>query len=316
MAGLSGSVAEARRESRGTYGAPPRVHKVLEAGGVACCEKTVAKLMRRDGFRAGCARGGLVPRTTDSAHGPRRPGQHPAGSPVRPRRADRVWVADITYIPTGQGWLYLAAVLDLGSRRVVGTPAADHLRSELAQRCAAPWRSAGPAPAWCTTATGGCSTPARAIAMLASRRIEASMSRAGLLRQRGDGGFFGTLKRELVHREAYATRESRAVAVRVHRGVLQSPAAALVARLRVARAVRRESETASSQRPLTVGKLSRCRGLTSVGAGIGFGRRGRSGGASSGPPQGPRPDTRSKNQTDPLPRRREGGRPRNLSPRN
>ena len=131
MAELSESVAEAHRASRGTYGAP-RVHRALVAGGVACCENTVAELMRRGGLR-GCAPSRFVPRTTDSAHG------HAVAPNTLDRRfgpgePDRVWVADITYIPTGEGWLYLAAVLDLGSRKVVGWSAADHLRSELAQR--------------------------------------------------------------------------------------------------------------------------------------------------------------------------------------
>src|SRR5437899_211533 len=67
MAALAGRVAEAHREGRGAYGAP-RVHKALAARGVACCENTVAELMRRGGLR-GCAPRRYVPRTTDSAHG-------------------------------------------------------------------------------------------------------------------------------------------------------------------------------------------------------------------------------------------------------
>ncbi len=207
MAGLSGSVAEAHRESRGTYGAP-RVHKVLEAGGVACCENTVAKLMRREGLR-GCAPRRFVPRTTDSAHGHAVPA-NALDRRFAPGEPDRVWVADITYIPTGQGWLYLAAVLDLGSRRVVGWAAADHLRSELAQRAL---RNAlevrRPGAGLVHHSDRGVQYACEAYrGLLALHRIEASMSRRGdCWDNAAMESFFGTLKRELVHREAYATRE-------------------------------------------------------------------------------------------------------------
>jgi transposase InsO family protein len=207
MAELSESVAEAHRESRGTYGAP-RVHRALAAGGVACCENTVAKLMRRGGLR-GCAPRRFVPRTTDSAHG------HPVPANALDRRfapgePDRVWVADISYIRTGEGWLYLAAVLDLGSRKVVGFSAADHLRSELAQRAlrnALEVRRPG---------AGLVHHSDRGVqyacddyrALLASRGIAPSMSRRGdCYDNAAMESFFSTLKRELVHREVYATRE-------------------------------------------------------------------------------------------------------------
>jgi transposase InsO family protein len=207
MAALAERVGAAHRDSRGIYGAP-RVHRALAAEGAACCENTVAKLMRRDGLR-GCAPRRFVPRTTDSAHG------HAVAANALDRRfdpgePDRVWVADISYIPTRQGWLYLATVLDLGSRRVVGFSAADHLKSELAQRAlrnALEVRRPG---------VGLLHHSDRGVQyacddyqeLLRANRLEASMSRKGNCWDNAAmESFFSTLKRELVHRATFATRE-------------------------------------------------------------------------------------------------------------
>jgi putative transposase len=207
MAELSRRVAEAHRESRGTYGAP-RVHKALEAGGVACCENTVAELMRRGGLR-GCAPRRFVPRTTDSAHG-HAVAENALDRRFDPGEPDRVWVADITYVPTGEGWLYLAAVLDLGSRQVVGWAAADHLRSELAQRALGnALESRRPGEGLLHHSDRGVQYTCDAYrGLLAAHGIEASMSRKGdCWDNAAMESFFSTLKRELVHRETYATRE-------------------------------------------------------------------------------------------------------------
>src|SRR6202012_3908669 len=95
-------IREAHRDSRQTYGSP-RVYRALKAQGVACCENTVAKLMRRAGVRAATSRRFVV-RTTDSRH------NHTIAENELDRRfePDRTWAADITYIATGEGWLYLA----------------------------------------------------------------------------------------------------------------------------------------------------------------------------------------------------------------
>jgi transposase InsO family protein len=112
-------VRAAHAKSRGRYGAP-RVHEELKASGIGTSEKRVARLMREDGLVARGPHRFVV--TTDSAHAePVAPNllarrfdlvQHP--------RPDRVWVGDMTYIPTREGWLYLAVQLDLATRRVVG----------------------------------------------------------------------------------------------------------------------------------------------------------------------------------------------------
>jgi len=116
------------QQNRGLYGSP-RVHRALLIDGQRVSRNTVAKLMRQERIRAKTKRR-FVPRTTDSTH----------QQPVAPNLLDRnftasapdcKWAADITYIPTDEGWLYLAAVLDLFSRKVVGWAMADRLQTDL-----------------------------------------------------------------------------------------------------------------------------------------------------------------------------------------
>jgi len=110
------------------YGSP-RMTEELKERGHACSENRVARLMRAHGLQAQ-VRPRWVPRTTDSDHdepiAPNRLAQRAA-----PDGPNQVWLQDITYVPTGQGWLYLALVLDRWSRKIVGWAMADHLRSEL-----------------------------------------------------------------------------------------------------------------------------------------------------------------------------------------
>ena len=152
---LAGQIAMAHRRSRGTYGSP-RICAELNAAGVSVCENTVAKVMKQAGIRAKKRRR-LVPATTDAKH----------PHPVAPNKLDRdfaadapnqKWLSDITYIPTGQGWLYLATTIDAFSRKVVGWSMADHLRVDLV----ADALSMAP-PDCCTTPTAACSTPAMPI---------------------------------------------------------------------------------------------------------------------------------------------------------
>jgi transposase InsO family protein len=109
-------IAAAHRRSRGTYGSP-RVHAELRARGRCVGRKRVERLMRDEGLRGRRRR--RFCRTTDSAH----------SMPVAPNVLDRkfdieapnqAWVGDVTYIPTDEGWLFLAVLIDLFSRRVVG----------------------------------------------------------------------------------------------------------------------------------------------------------------------------------------------------
>jgi len=125
---LLAQIAAAHARSRRTYGAP-RIHAALRAQGVRCARKRVARLMRAAGL-LGCHRRRRARTTTVD------PAQTPAPNLVArdftAAGPDRLWLGDITYLPTGEGWLYLAMLLDAHSRRVVGWAMADHLRTELA----------------------------------------------------------------------------------------------------------------------------------------------------------------------------------------
>jgi transposase InsO family protein len=118
-------------ESGATYGSP-RVHHELQAVGLPASPKRVARLMREDGLVARPRKRRRV-LTTDSSH------DHPIAPNVVAQQFDvngvalnRIWVADITHIPTREGALYLATVLDLGSRRCIGWAMRETLEVELA----------------------------------------------------------------------------------------------------------------------------------------------------------------------------------------
>ena len=126
---LAEVIAKVHEQSRGTYGSP-RVTAELRLGlGRRVNRKRVARLMRERGLQGisrrrrttGCTRRRMSdPVADDLVH-----------RQFRPERRDRLWVQDVTQHPTGEGWVYLAVVIDAWSRRVVGWSIADHLRAEL-----------------------------------------------------------------------------------------------------------------------------------------------------------------------------------------
>ena len=115
------------RQSRGTYGAP-RIHRDLRAAGVRVGRKRVARLLKQAGLQGVSRRKRLVT-TVRAAH--RRPAPDLVQRAFRASGPNQLWVADITYIPTGTGTLYLAVVLDVWSRRIIGWAMATHLRTSL-----------------------------------------------------------------------------------------------------------------------------------------------------------------------------------------
>jgi putative transposase len=127
---LTEKIALIHRDSRGTYGAP-RIHFELRTLGVRCARKRVARLMRQAGL-FGCGGRWREARTTLRSRSEHTP---PAPDLVKrnftPEAPDRLWVADITYVRTWEGWLYLSFVLDAYSRKVVGWSMANNLRTEL-----------------------------------------------------------------------------------------------------------------------------------------------------------------------------------------
>jgi putative transposase len=125
---LMEQIQKIHEDSRRTYGSP-RVHAELADRQVSVCVNTVARLMKQAGLQSKIRRRFVI-RTTDSRH------DHPIAANVLDRAfttetPNRKWCCDITYIPTGEGFLYLAAVIDLCSRKIVGWAMADHLRGEL-----------------------------------------------------------------------------------------------------------------------------------------------------------------------------------------
>jgi len=124
---LTARIAAVHARSRRAYGAP-RVHATLRAQGVRCARKRVARLMRAAGL-VGCHRRRRT-RTTvaDPAH---TPAPNLVARDFAASGPNCLWLGDITYLPTREGWLYLAVLLDAHSRRVVGWAMADHLRAQL-----------------------------------------------------------------------------------------------------------------------------------------------------------------------------------------
>lgn len=127
---LSEKITRIHTDSRQTYGAP-RIHFELRTLGVRCARKRVARLMREASL-FGCGGRRRRVRTTLRSQTERIP---PAPDLVKrnfaPEAPDRLWVADITYVRTWEGWLYLSFVLDTYSRRVVGWSMANHLKTDL-----------------------------------------------------------------------------------------------------------------------------------------------------------------------------------------
>jgi putative transposase len=119
-------IRQAFRDHRGNYGSP-RITQELRAQGQVYNHKRVERLMRQDGLQGRSARPRQV-RTTDSQHNePIAPNLLLDRAP--PAQTDEVWVADITYVPTGEGWLFLAAVMDLYSRQIIGWSLWENLES-------------------------------------------------------------------------------------------------------------------------------------------------------------------------------------------
>ena len=124
---LLGAIEQVHAEVKGRYGSP-RLTAELKARGYECSENTVAKLMNAHGIRARSPK--RFVRTTDSNH--RLPvAENLLARDFEPEVPNQSWCADITYIPTGEGWLYLAVVEDLFSRMIVGWSMADSMESRL-----------------------------------------------------------------------------------------------------------------------------------------------------------------------------------------
>ena len=209
---LATQIAAAHARSRHTYGAP-RIHAELRAQGIQCVRKRVARLMRAAGL-VGCYR--RCRARTTVAEPTHTPAPNLVAREFRAVAPNRLWLGDITYVATHEGWLYLAVLLDAYSRRIVGWAMADHLRAELAlDALAMALRARRPPPGLVHHTDRGCQyTAAMYRATLADRGITVSMSRSGqCLDNAVAESFFATLKAELVDTRAWPTRAAARLAI-------------------------------------------------------------------------------------------------------
>lgn len=221
-------IRQAFDDNRRVYGSP-RVHEELVARGVACCVNTVAKYMKEAGISANPP-GRFKVMTTDSNH------DHPIAPNVLDRQftqdaPNAAWCADITYVPTREGWLFVALVIDLFSRRIVGYAMADHLRASLVidalsmaldrRRPPGGWRGRD----LLAHSDRGCQYACAAYrTLLAAHGITCSMSRTGNCYDNAVmESCIATLKRELVHRSDYATRNAAADSIKEYIDMFYNP---------------------------------------------------------------------------------------------
>jgi len=204
---LAESIRQVHDQSRKRYGSP-RVHRQLKLQGTNCCLNTVAKLMKQHQLRSRLKRRFKL-RTTDSNH------PHPIAPNTLARRfarsdPDQAWCADLTYIPTDQGWLYLSAVIDLCSRKIVGWNLAAHLgAAPTLQALKMALKERKPKAGLLHHSDRGvqyaCSEYRQ---MLQSHGIQPSMSRSGNCYDNAVmESFFKTLKTELIYHEHYTTHQ-------------------------------------------------------------------------------------------------------------
>jgi putative transposase len=204
-------IRAAHAKGRGVYGSP-RVAQALKNDGIECSENRVAKLMSEHEIRAKTAKKFKV-KTTDSNH----------DLPIAPRvfkiedakaavmAPNQVWVSDITYVPTGEGWLFLAIFLDLFTRKIVGFSTEEHMRTEMVLKAL-------------EMGIKGQNVTESFLIIHADRGVQfaatefrlklddegfiASMSRKGNCYDNAFAeSFFHTLKNELVYQTEFATRE-------------------------------------------------------------------------------------------------------------
>jgi transposase InsO family protein len=205
---LLGKIKAIHKTSRGTYGSP-RVHASLRAGGERCARKRVARLMRSHGLVGRGKR--RFKRTTIPD-----PDALTAATDLVKRAFERgtveidtLWCSDVSYVRTWEGWLYLATVIDVASRRIVGWAMADHMRADLV--CDALAMALGrrrPAPGLIVHSDRGSQYTSREFtALLAAHGIRQSLSRPGQCWDNAVAeSFFATLKTELIHLHAWPTR--------------------------------------------------------------------------------------------------------------
>lgn len=210
---LAALILQIHQASRQTYGSP-RIQFELGQAGQVHGRNRIARLMRQQNL-CGRVKGRFRVRTTDSNHdqpiAPNRLAELPA-----PTAANQIWLGDITYIPTGEGWLYLAGVMDRYSRRIVGWAMDQNIDTQLVL---AAWemaqRQRQPAPELVFHSDRGSQYASGDFRQaLATSQAQASMSRQGNCYDNAAmEAFWSTLKMELVYRQSFATRRQARQAI-------------------------------------------------------------------------------------------------------
>jgi len=204
---LAAQIQQAHASSRKTYGSP-RITETLRQQGLKCGKKRVARIMRQKGLH-GVQKARYRPRTTDSRHDlPISPNRLAALPAVE--RINQVWVSDITYIPTQEGWMYLAAFMDRKSRKIKGWTIRDHMRTELVESAflQAVFRER-PAPGLIVHSDRGSQYASREFRSLLDRhRTLSSMSAKGNCYDNAAmESFWATLKADLGISQPFKTKE-------------------------------------------------------------------------------------------------------------
>jgi putative transposase len=211
-AALTEQIVEIHERSRRTYGYP-RVHAELRALGVRCSRKRVARLMRKAGLR-GCIRGRRKCTTRRGKHADLAPDL--VGRNFEAAAPNRLWTADITYVHTQEGFVYLAFILDVYSRIVVGWSMTNHLRTELVVDALemALWRRKPDVGLIHHTDRGSQYAALSFGKRLEEAGIVPSMGRAGsALDNAISESLVASLKTELLHRHHFLTREAARTAI-------------------------------------------------------------------------------------------------------
>ena len=203
---LTEQITAIHDESKGTYGSP-RIHHELGHRGVACGKRRVTRLMRIAGLEGRCKKRWRKTTVADpDAEAARDLIQRQFG-PCE--EIDRRYVGDITYIATWEGWAYLATVIDLASRRVVGWSLADHMRTELVEDALSmAFANRAPEHGVVFHSDRGCQYTSKDFADLArTNGVVLSVGRKGECWDNAVAeSFFATIKRELIDARAWPTR--------------------------------------------------------------------------------------------------------------
>lgn len=210
---LAEHIREIHQKSRGVYGAP-RITRELHARGYRCGHNRVARIMRACGLK-GAKKAGFRPRTTQSNH----------DQPISPNRLgeglvisgpNQVWVTDITYIPTREGWAYLSAFMDLGTRAIKGWALRDSLKTALVSdaflQAVSRYR---PADHLIVHSDRGCQYASREFRQhLVAHKALGSMSRKGNCYDNAAmESFWATLKAEMPITRPFETKEQARLAL-------------------------------------------------------------------------------------------------------